>query len=100
VLEAVAEPSEPDESADEFDAKSGGAGGVGDRRRATAARQLAAAARRRRRKASEAGKAAAAAGGFTEPLGQGDASKARGRRAYLPATLVDEEPKPGGVQGR
>jgi hypothetical protein len=90
VLEAVAEPSEPDESADEFDANSGGAAGTGDRRRATAARQLAA-SRRRRRKASEASRAAAASDGFTEPFRQGKA--ARGRRAYLPAAMIGDEPE-------
>jgi hypothetical protein len=93
VLEAVAEPSEPEEAAAEFDASSG-AGATGDHRRAASARQQAAAARRRRRKASEAGRAAAAAGGFTEPLSQGKAGKAaRGRRAYLPAARIDEQPK-------
>ena len=98
VLEAVAEPSEPAESAAGLDAKPVGAGATGsiagtgaaaDRQRSAATRQPAALSRRR--KASEAGRAAAAAGGFTEPLSQGKAGKAsRGRRAYLPAALIDE----------
>ena len=101
VLEAVAEPSEPDESGDSLYVEPGGAegvsgiggfAGIGDRRRSVAARQLAAASRRRRRKASEAARAAAASGGFTEPLSQGKAGKARGRRAYLPAARIDEQP--------
>ncbi|HXO41394.1 MAG TPA: hypothetical protein VN999_08105 [Thermoanaerobaculia bacterium] len=98
VLEAIAEPSEP---ATGLDAKTGGTGGLGsiggtgsagDRRRSATARQPAAASRRR--KASEAGRAATAAGGFTEPLSQGKATNAaRGRRAYLPAALIDEDPE-------
>ena len=88
VLEAVAEPSEPDESAAGLDAKPGG---IRDHLRSATARRLAAASHRRRRKASETARAAAAAGGFTEPLRQGKA--VRGKRAYLPAARVDEEPQ-------
>jgi hypothetical protein len=101
VLEAVAEPSEPAESAAGLDAKPvdtgatgsiGGTGAAADRQRSASTHQPAAVSRRR--KASEAGRAAAAAGGFTEPLSQGKAGKAaRGRRAYLPAALIDDEAK-------
>jgi hypothetical protein len=98
VLEAVAEPSETSEPAEESaglaaqPAGTGSSGSAGDRQRSAATRQPAAASRRR--KASEASRAAAAAGGFTEPLSQGKAGKyACGRRAYLPAALIDGETK-------
>lgn len=95
VLEAAAETTEAGDSAAGLDAKpvgASGAGGTRDRRRSAAGRQLAAAFRRR--KASEAGRAAAAAGGFTEALSEGKAGRsARGRRAYLPAALISEQPE-------
>ncbi len=90
VLEAVAESSEPAESGAGIAAKTGGAdrsGDAGDRQRLAATGQPAAASRRRR-KASEASRAARASGGFTEALHQGKG--VRGRRAYLPAALIDE----------
>jgi hypothetical protein len=90
VLEAIAEPSEPAESGASLGANPRSTGSDGDRRPSATARQPATAFRRR--KSSEAGRAAAAAGGFTEPLRQGKA--APGRRAYLPAALIDEEPEP------
>lgn len=87
VLEAVAEPSEPAESGAGVDAKTAGAGADGQRFATT----YQPATPSRRRKANEASRAARAFGGFTEPLHQ--RKVARGRRAFLPAALIEDAAK-------
>jgi hypothetical protein len=93
VLAAIAEAS-----ADDHEATTAlGAGADSCCGRAARLPQGSAILASRRRAVRDARRAAAAAGGFTAPLHRGSAG--RGRRAYLPAaTLADEPPFPAGGQ--
>lgn len=91
VLEAIAEAAAATgEQQLAGDAGNAGNAGHASGSSGTGGRQAGLAARRRRRAAGDAMRSAAAAGGFTEPLPR-DAS-GRGRRACLPAAVLDPEP--------